>query len=245
VFLENHDQVSNSALGRRVIRETSPGRYRAMTSLLLLGPWTPLLFQGQEFGSSSSFVYFCDVGDEKLKEAVRKGRFEFLAQFPSMASEEVQQNISVPHVQATFQQSKVNWEERDTNKQWHDLHRDLIRLRGEDSRFRLQIPGGLDGAVLHDYCWVLRFFGEKNDDRLLIVNLGPSLRLVPMPEPLLAPPEDFQWQILWSSEAPKYGGPGIVRMTLDQDWVIPAEAAVAFHPHRRTEARPKPKKSHA
>jgi maltooligosyltrehalose trehalohydrolase len=59
-----------------------------MTALLLLGPWTPLLFQGEEFGASTPFLYFTDVGDEPLREAIRKGRFEFLAQFPSVASED-------------------------------------------------------------------------------------------------------------------------------------------------------------
>src|SRR4029077_18273574 len=87
-FIENHDQVANTSDGHRVRFRTSPGKYRAMTALLLLGPWTPLLFQGQEFGSSSRFVYFADVSKD-LREPVREGRFEFLAQFPSMASDEV------------------------------------------------------------------------------------------------------------------------------------------------------------
>src|SRR3984893_8182843 len=63
-FIENHDQVSNSALGKRVRFLTSPGRYRAMTALLLLGPWTPMLFQGQEFGASSPFVFFHDMSGD-------------------------------------------------------------------------------------------------------------------------------------------------------------------------------------
>src|ERR1700730_348991 len=66
-FLENHDQVANTIAGERVRFETSPGRYRAMTALLLLGPWTPLFFQGQEFGASSPFVYFSDIGDDNLR----------------------------------------------------------------------------------------------------------------------------------------------------------------------------------
>src|SRR5262249_43484124 len=57
-FLENHDQVANSARGLRVHQMTSPGRYRAMTGLLLLAPGTPLLFQGQEFGASAPFLFF-------------------------------------------------------------------------------------------------------------------------------------------------------------------------------------------
>jgi maltooligosyltrehalose trehalohydrolase len=105
-FIDNHDQVSNSAFGNRARTQTSPGRYRAITALLLLGPWTPLLFQGQEFGATTPFCYFSDVGDDKLKEAVRKGRFEFLSQFPSTAREEMQRRIGVPHDPRTFEKSK-------------------------------------------------------------------------------------------------------------------------------------------
>src|SRR6476659_2560753 len=57
-FIENHDQVANTAFGERVRFLTSPGRYRAMVALLLLGPWTPLLFQGQEFGASAPCQFF-------------------------------------------------------------------------------------------------------------------------------------------------------------------------------------------
>src|SRR6266542_1783987 len=64
-FIENHDQVSNTAAGERVRFQTSPGRYRAITALLLLGPWTPLLFQGQEFGASTPFVFFTDTRSEE------------------------------------------------------------------------------------------------------------------------------------------------------------------------------------
>ncbi|PYI61321.1 MAG: malto-oligosyltrehalose trehalohydrolase, partial [Verrucomicrobia bacterium] len=62
-FLENHDQIANTGSGQRLRFQTSPGRYRAMTAFLLLGPWTPLLFQGQEFGASSPFLFFADIGD--------------------------------------------------------------------------------------------------------------------------------------------------------------------------------------
>ena len=59
-FLENHDQVANSAHGRRLHQLTTPGRYRALTALILLWPGTPMLFQGQEFASSRPFLYFAD-----------------------------------------------------------------------------------------------------------------------------------------------------------------------------------------
>ena len=73
VFLQNHDQVANSARGLRGHQLTSPGRWRAMTALLLLMPGTPMLFQGQEFAASAPFLYFADFEPE-LATAVRDGR---------------------------------------------------------------------------------------------------------------------------------------------------------------------------
>src|SRR5260370_12412414 len=59
-FIQNHDQVANSAFGVRIQFLTDPGHLRAMTALLLLAPGTPMLFQGQEFGASSPFLFFAD-----------------------------------------------------------------------------------------------------------------------------------------------------------------------------------------
>jgi maltooligosyltrehalose trehalohydrolase len=241
-FIDNHDQVSNCAFGDRARTQTSPGRYRAITTLLLLGPWTPLLFQGQEFGATTPFCYFSDVGDDKLKEAVRKGRFEFLSQFPSTARAEMQARIGVPHDSHTFEKSKLDWNEREQNSALCRFYRDLIRLRREDSRLRLQIPGAVDGAVLSAESFLLRFLSEQNDDRLLIVNFGRRHRLVPAPEPLLAPPFGFEWELLWSSESARYDGPGTVDIATDDEWILPAEAAFVLRPRLCTKPRKQPKR---
>jgi maltooligosyltrehalose trehalohydrolase len=241
-FLENHDQVSNSATGDRVRLQTSPARYRAMTALLLLGPWTPLLFQGEEFGGSTPFLYFSEAGDEKLREAVKEGRFEFLAQFPSAASSEVQARLAVPYEIETFNRCKLDWSERETNRALSDLHRDLIKLRHENSRMRLQQDVRIDGAVLGPHSFLLRYFAKENNDRLLVVNLGRGKKLMPASEPLLAPPSNGEWEILWTSESPRYGGPGVVEVATDEEWLLPAESAVFLHPRRGTKPRKQPKK---
>ena len=227
-FIENHDQVSNTARGERLRFETSPGRYRAMTALLLLGPWTPLLFQGQEFGSSKRFMFFTDVGDGDMREAIRKGRFKFLAQFQSLANKEVQKDLPSPSDPDVFARSKLDVSERETNREFYALHVDLMKLRREDARFREQIPGGLDGAVLGQASFVLRYFASDHDDRLLVLNFGRCQRLVPVPEPLLAPPLGFEWETIWTSESPRYGGPGAVTVATQDRWLLPAEAAVAL-----------------
>ena len=66
-FLQNHDQVANSAAALRTHLLTTPGRHRALTALLLLGPQTPMLFMGQEFSASNPFYYFADHEPELAK----------------------------------------------------------------------------------------------------------------------------------------------------------------------------------
>lgn len=229
-YIQNHDQIANSGCGERVQFMTSPGRLRAMTALLLLAPGTPMLFQGQEFGSSSPFYFFADHKPE-LALLVRQGRAEFLAQFPSLATSEMLPCLIDPANPSTFERCKLDFSERQRNRHIYDLHKDLLRLRREDSVFSAHIPHGVDGAVLAQECLLLRFFSETgDDDRLLLVNFGMDLHLDPAPEPLLAPPEAMIWQTLWSSEDPRYGGSGTPRLDSGDNWRIPGHAAIALRP---------------
>ena len=93
-----------------------------------------------------------------------------------------------------------------------------------------QQPRGLDGAVLGPEAFVLRFFGEGGGDRLLVVNLGGDIAFNPAPEPLLAPPVDALWRILWSSDEVRYGGPGVADIETRRNWCIPGHAAVVLAP---------------
>jgi maltooligosyltrehalose trehalohydrolase len=77
---------------------------------------------------------------------------------------------------------------------------------------------------------VLRFFSEPGADRLLIVNLGRDLLLGPTPEPLLAPVDGHAWRLLWSSEAPRYGGAGVPVQDAEGDWLIPGQTATVLAP---------------
>jgi maltooligosyltrehalose trehalohydrolase len=163
-----------------------------------------------------------------------------LAQFPSAASKDVQARLAVPYEIETFNRCKLDWNEG--KKPLSDLHRDLIKLRREDSRLRLQSEGGVDGAVLRSQSFLLRYLSRENDDRLLVVNLGSREELSPVPEPLLAPPSDCDWEILWTSESHRYDGPGAVDIETDEKWVLPAESALVFRPRRRTKPHNQPKR---
>ncbi len=228
-YLQNHDQIANSAYGQRIHELTTPGRFRTMTALLLLGPGTPMLFQGQEFAASSPFVYFADHKPE-LAEKVHAGRKQFLAQFPGLAPPEMQARIPNPTDPSTFERSKLDLLERERHAESYVLHRDLLRLRREDPVFRAQRSDRLHGAVLGSEAFILRFFGEAGDDRLLVVNLGRGLHLDPAPEPLLAPPAERRWTVLWSSEDPRYGGTGTPPLDTEENWRLPGHAAVVLMP---------------
>jgi maltooligosyltrehalose trehalohydrolase len=232
-YLQNHDQVANSARGLRGHQLTSPGKWRALTALMLLSPTTPMLFQGQEFAASSPFLFFADFESE-LAEAVRRGRREFLTQFPSVQDFVSRGALDDPADECTFNRCKLDFGERETNRGSYLLHQDLLRLRRDVPAFSAQSRGGVDGAVLAPQAFLLRFFGETHaTDRLLIVNLGPELNRPSFAEPLLAPPIDADWCVAWSSEDPIYGGCGTRDLWPDGMWSIPSESAIVCEPTTR------------
>ena len=229
-FIQNHDQVANSGRGQRVHELTSPGKYKALTAVMLLGPGTPMLFQGQEFAASTPFLFFADHKPE-LAKLVYEGRIEFLKQWRSLKLPEMTPCFAEPGKRSTFERCKLNFEELETHAPIYTMHRDLLRVRRQDPVISKQGADGLDGAVLGKYCFVIRFFSPNHDrDRLLLVNLGAELQFNPAPEPLLAPPPDTQWEKLWSTDDPEYGGCGTPPLDTEQNWQIPGEAAVLVHP---------------
>jgi maltooligosyltrehalose trehalohydrolase len=229
-FIQNHDQIANSARGRRIHELTSPGRLRAGTALLLLAPQTPMLFQGQEFAASTPFLYFADNAP-KNAEVVKQGRREFLEQFQSIKAGG-NALLADPAARETFERCKLDLSERESHAESVALHRDLLALRRSDRVFSAQRPQRLDGAVLAAEAFVLRFFGDDGDDRLLIVNFGMSLDLAPLPEPLLAPPESAKWTLVWSTEDIAYGGEGTPPPECDATWRVPAHAALVLGAER-------------
>jgi maltooligosyltrehalose trehalohydrolase len=227
-FIENHDQVANSGDGSRLRERTSPGRYRALTALLLLLPGTPMLFQGQEFGASSPFLYFADH-EAELAAAVEKGRREFMAQFPSLAASDAQSRMPAPHDPATFERCTLHWDERDLHVTHRRLHEDLLALRRGDVAFSQQKPGAVDGAVLDSEAFVLRFATPAaHDERLLVINFGRDVVAGAFPEPLIAPPDGHVWRVRWASEGLTYGGGGTPEIVTDIGWHIPGHSATVL-----------------
>jgi maltooligosyltrehalose trehalohydrolase len=230
-FLQNHDQIANSRTGARLEQLTNPGLWRAMTTLLLLGPWTPMLFQGQEFGASAPFLYFADHSGD-LAEAVRQGRRTFLSQFATWR-DLTPQDLDDPSAERTFLRSKIDLDERRTHAAALELHRSLIAMRREDPAFA-DDTFVVDGAVIASKAFALRYLRRDAPpspaDRLVVVNMGAEVLLTALSEPLLAPPPASRWTVRWSSNAAAVGGDGGIDPFLADGWRLPATSALVLAP---------------
>ena len=233
-FLENHDQVANSATGQRLWQLTSPGRHRALTTLLAVRPLDPVPVPGRRMELRRGRSSTSPTTTPELAALVRKG--------PGRVPVPVRQ-LPSPTAQDGADRSR---ERADVRGVPTGLGRAVAaRARpgpgaapGPDRTCASQDPvlaaqgrrAGvhIDGAVLGYECLLVRYFADDGDDRLLIVNLGRELQLRPAPEPLLAPPEGGRWQLRFSSNDRRYGGPG----------ACPPESEDAGMDHRRTGGLP-------
>jgi maltooligosyltrehalose trehalohydrolase len=130
VCLQNHDQVGNRAMGDRLHQEIDSASWRAASALLLTVPMTPLLFMGQEWAASTPFRYFTDL-EPALGRLVTEGRRREFKDFPEFAAEGAEARIPDPQAVATFEASRLQWDERNRgeHKRVLELYRQLIALR--------------------------------------------------------------------------------------------------------------------
>lgn len=125
VSIQTHDQIGNRALGERLSQLAPFNCLRFSAALMLLAPYVPMLFMGEEYGETTPFPFFCDFGDESLREAVRAGRRHEFAQF------QWPQKMPDPLAEATYNSAKVTWDwlgnsQKDGLRQ---LYRDLLNAR--------------------------------------------------------------------------------------------------------------------
>jgi maltooligosyltrehalose trehalohydrolase len=125
VFSQNHDQVGNRRLGDRLSAVASFEDLKLAAGLVLLSPFIPLLFMGEEYGEKAPFPYFVDHSDPELIEAVRRGRRMEFAAF------EWQGEMPDPQDETTFLSAKLRHELRagGTHQTLLEFYRELIRLR--------------------------------------------------------------------------------------------------------------------
>jgi maltooligosyltrehalose trehalohydrolase len=127
-YMQNHDQVGNRAQGERSSHLMSVGKLKIAAAVVLTSPLTPMLFQGEEWGASTPFLYFTDHTDPKLAQLVSEGRRKDFAPFGWDFDE-----VPDPQEPQTFERSKLDWDEpaRAPHADMLDWHRRLLRLRRE------------------------------------------------------------------------------------------------------------------
>jgi maltooligosyltrehalose trehalohydrolase len=194
--IQNHDQIGNRALGERLNHDVPLTAYRAASVLLLISPYTPLLFMGQEWAASTPFLFFTDH-DPELGKLVTEGRREEFKHFTAFSGERVPD----PQAPETFECSKLRWEERavEPHAGILRLYRDLIELRrslasSDDQRQLFQVrPAGEAGIVL-------RRIAADGRPLLVVANLHGPLDL-DLAEEMA---ESGPWKALLDSEDRRY-----------------------------------------
>lgn len=143
--IQNHDQVGNRAKGERLHHQISPDLYRAVSALLLFSPTVPLLFMGQEWAASSPFQFFTDHCEE-LGKAVSEGRKREFGKFAHFQGE-----VPDPQDPATFERSKLNWDELE-----HQPHAGMLNWYRDLLRLRRELPGECEIHVHGEHGLILR-----------------------------------------------------------------------------------------
>ncbi len=125
-YLQNHDQIGNRATGERSSVLMSPALLKVAAALVLCGPFVPMLFQGEEWGASTPFLYFTDHEDPELGRLVSEGRRREFASFGWKPEE-----VPDPQAPETFAASRLDWDELacPPHAELLDWHRRLISLR--------------------------------------------------------------------------------------------------------------------
>lgn len=134
-YSQDHDQVGNRAKGERLTHLVGADRLRIAAAVLLLSPFVPMLFMGEEWAASTPFLYFTDHVDERLGRAVSDGRQRELERFGWPPGE-----IVDPQSSESFERSRLDWSEleREPHRTMLDWYRRLIALRRS-------VPELLDG----------------------------------------------------------------------------------------------------
>jgi maltooligosyltrehalose trehalohydrolase len=172
-FIQNHDQVGNRAVGDRVSQSAGIDRAKIAAALVLLGPFVPMLFQGEEWASTSPFLYFADHQDRELAREVSEGRRQ---EFKAFGWDP--ETIPDPESKATFERSKLNWDEmaKPVHAAMLDWYRELILLRRSAASLNNGDPGNSKVTYNEEQRWLWVSRGSI----VIACNIASKSRLLPL-----------------------------------------------------------------
>jgi maltooligosyltrehalose trehalohydrolase len=220
--ISNHDQVGNRAYGDRLNQLVSPAAYRAASALLLTDPYTPMLFMGQEWASSSAFLYFTDHHHE-LGKGVTEGRRKEFAEFSDFQDPAKRALIPDPQAVSTFTDSKLDWAELD-----RPPHRETLRLYHDFLRFRQanltnRRRGRWQVEQVSRSVLAIRYRRQDAGDILILVQLVSDDSILEFETGLLRSAKGLTWEFVISTNEPIYGGKAAAPFARDGKNVVLTE----------------------
>jgi maltooligosyltrehalose trehalohydrolase len=204
--IDNHDQAANRAFGRRLSYLVGAEQHRAGSAVMLLLPYTPMIFMGQEFAASTGFYYFTDHGPE-LGEAIRAGRHAEFAVHEQ--PEEQERRFPDPQDPRMFEESKLKLEERDTGAGAGTLalYSELLRLRKEDAVLSRQDRHDMHAYAASETLLIVHLWHGR-EHRLILGNVGIALDGTPAHAHVTAALSALQWTAVLSTDDTRFGGGG-------------------------------------
>jgi maltooligosyltrehalose trehalohydrolase len=198
VFAQNHDQTGNRINGERLSSLASFESLKLAAGLVLLSPYIPLFFMGEEYGETAPFLYFVSHSDEHLINAVREGRKKEFASF------NWKKELSDPQNTETFHRSKLNWEKRYSGdgKILLDFHKTLIRMRKENTALSSFDRDCLEAEFDEDKKLVMMKRWNEKKILLAIFNFEPHDTECTLRQSMSG------WEKIFDSADEKWKGPG-------------------------------------
>jgi maltooligosyltrehalose trehalohydrolase len=165
VFIQNHDQVGNRAIGDRVVEAVGMDRAKVAAGLVLTSPFLPMIFEGEEFAASTPFQYFADHEDPEMAKAVKEGRRGEFAAFGWNPAD-----IPDPENVETFERSKLKWDEvhEGRHEEMLQWYRGLIALRRRSASLNNGEPGQTKVTFDEEKRWLVMERGGVT----VVCNLG-------------------------------------------------------------------------
>lgn len=193
-YAQNHDQVGNRAAGDRLAAGLPHDRLRLAAAAVLLAPFTPLLFMGEEYGETNPFPYFVSHTDAELAAAVRRGRREEFAAFHGAGT------VPDPQAERTFRSAVLTWNEPGSaeHASLRALHTELLRIRREVAALRPDTFADVDVEVDQARAVLRVRTAGAAGSVLLLLHFGGDTARVPLPA---AP---GTWRILVDTGAPRW-----------------------------------------
>ena len=198
VFAQNHDQVGNRKAGDRLTSVASFEQLKMAAAAVLLSPYVPLLFMGEDYGETAPFQYFVSHSDPAIVDAVRKGRAEEFADFRWSG------DLPDPQDERTFLRSKLSWDlrQKGNHRILLDFHKELFRLRREVRALRRLDRNSQEVHLLAEGKTILARRWDENSEVFAAYHFGEGSPRSQLPIP------NGRWTRILDSADSKWEGPG-------------------------------------